>query len=384
MKLCQYNRSAVELITSVILYSTMLQEDCEPNWYQLTAPSGAGKSLLFSLFDGHPAVYWVNDLTSKSFMSGYADGEAEDVSLMPHLKNKTVLIEDFSSVSAKGSDEAKAFFSAARSAHSGHFVRHTGTGRTEAKGRFNYFAATTPDIDKFLFESHWGQRLLLFRWYFPLKHYIKYNRHVAHSNATRHIWYPKMKTAVLKVLDTLIPKLPKTFGEFAFQPDAGTINTITELSHIVAVCRTNPSVGDLHPGSISTNTPECGTRVSAALLSSIWGLAVMEGRQTVSDRTRDLLLKMGWGSIPAIGQRLLRALYRSGSMLDTPRLARTAYCDMTYTRATLYQFSRGGIVKQGKSLGNGRERWKLTDETRKMLTRTWSDRPWWPHATSGV
>jgi hypothetical protein len=91
--------------------------------------------------------------------SGYKDGEN---SLLHQLKdNKILIVKDMSTFTEMQPDARAVIFSTLRDAYDGYYVKRTGTGNIEWRGKFGVLGGATPAIEKIRsYDAALGERFL--------------------------------------------------------------------------------------------------------------------------------------------------------------------------------------------------------------------------------
>jgi hypothetical protein len=112
--------------------------------------------------DGSEYIVAVSTLTPYALAS--AHGNTGGDGLLYELDQKCLVIEDLSAVSELPKEARGMLFSFLRSAYNGEFVRSTGKGKIEWKGKFGLLAGATPAIERTrASEASLGERFLNIR-----------------------------------------------------------------------------------------------------------------------------------------------------------------------------------------------------------------------------
>ena len=105
---------------------------------------------------------WGRGRGTKALVSHFQGGE--DVSLMPLLHGKVLVIKDFAPILAKRREDREMVFAALRSAYDGESSRASGTGQTEHIARFGCLAGSTKSIENIgTFDASLGERFCQFK-----------------------------------------------------------------------------------------------------------------------------------------------------------------------------------------------------------------------------
>jgi hypothetical protein len=144
-----------------IIFSIYLANryDGLPVWAMLIGKPGCGKSELLGALAGVEETVMVSTLTPNALASGYKDGEN---SLLHQLKNNKILIvKDMSTFTEMPAEARGQIFATLRDAYDGHYVKRTGTGNIEWRGKFGVLGGATPSIEKVRsYDAALGERFL--------------------------------------------------------------------------------------------------------------------------------------------------------------------------------------------------------------------------------
>ena len=136
----------IDVVLATLVANLLISKD--PVWTLLVANSSGGKSTLLAPSAAISNIYFIDDITSKTFLSGYAVGKQE-VSLLKIMGSGVMVFSDFSTVLAKDSITRGEILSQFRCIYDRNFVKRTGKGeiRWGDKGeKLGMLAASTPDI----------------------------------------------------------------------------------------------------------------------------------------------------------------------------------------------------------------------------------------------
>lgn len=126
--------------------------DGDPIWTMVVAPSSGGKSTILGPLSGIDLVYFLDDLTEKTFLSGYKAG-GKEMSLLKMIGSGVLVFSDFTAILSKNPTSAGEILGQLRLVYDGKFIKQTGTGKIEWKGKMGVIAAATPDVYSKLEES---------------------------------------------------------------------------------------------------------------------------------------------------------------------------------------------------------------------------------------
>ncbi len=140
----------INMIMATVIGNALVNRD--PLWLMVVAPSSGGKSSYLVPLSGLPAIFFADDLTSKSFLSGYKMKGGKEVSLLKIIGSGMLCFSDFTALLSKNVMERAEILGQLRLVYDGTFSKRTGTGEVSWKGKIGVIAACTPDI-YYLLES---------------------------------------------------------------------------------------------------------------------------------------------------------------------------------------------------------------------------------------
>lgn len=151
-----------------IFYATIvanLKTSGRPVWLLIIGPPGCGKTLPMMGVQHSPFTYSCSSFRPTALISGWGVKGGQDVSMLPKLQNKILMVKDMSSLLSQHSEVVNEIMGLLRDAYDGSCARTYGTGvERRYASKFGFIGAATPDID-----THWslnvrlGERFLRFR-----------------------------------------------------------------------------------------------------------------------------------------------------------------------------------------------------------------------------
>ncbi len=151
-----------------IFFATLvanLKTTGRPIWLLIVGPPGCGKTLPMIAVQHSPFTYACSSFRPAALISGWGLKGGQDMSMIPKLYNKVLLVKDMSSLLSQHSEVVNEIMGLLRDAYDGFCSRAFGTGVERSyKSRFGFIGAATPDID-----THWslntrlGERFLRLR-----------------------------------------------------------------------------------------------------------------------------------------------------------------------------------------------------------------------------
>jgi len=153
----------LEIIMATMIGNFTLMRD--PLWVIIVAPSSGGKSTFIAPIDGIPKCAFVDDMTEKTFLSGYKAGpRGKEVSLLKQVGSGLLCVSDLTSILSKNPNSRGEILGQLRLVYDGVFIKRTGVGEIIWKGKMGFLGACTPDIYNLLEASRaMGERFLYYR-----------------------------------------------------------------------------------------------------------------------------------------------------------------------------------------------------------------------------
>jgi hypothetical protein len=133
----------VDMILATLVGNSMIQSD--PIWVMLVAKSSGGKTTLLKPATLVPGVFFVDDMTEKTLLSGYKI-KGKETSLLRVIGNGILAFSDFTSILAKNPVSRGEILGQMKLIYDGEVVKRTGTGEVAWKGKIGFLGAATPDI----------------------------------------------------------------------------------------------------------------------------------------------------------------------------------------------------------------------------------------------
>ncbi len=119
--------------------------DRDPIWLMLVAPSSGGKTTLLSPIVDIKSVYFIDDLTEKTLLSGYKVG-GKDNSLLRTIGTGIMAFSDFTSILSKNPVSRGEILSQLKLVYDRKVTKYTGTGSVKWEGKIGFIGAATADI----------------------------------------------------------------------------------------------------------------------------------------------------------------------------------------------------------------------------------------------
>jgi len=134
---------ALEIILTTVVGNILIDRD--PIWLMVVAPSSGGKTTLLSPIVDIKSVFFVDDLTEKTLLSGYKPG-GKDNSLLRAIGSGIMAFSDFTSILSKNPVSRGEILSQLKLVYDRKVTKYTGTGKVNWDGKIGFIGAATADI----------------------------------------------------------------------------------------------------------------------------------------------------------------------------------------------------------------------------------------------
>jgi hypothetical protein len=277
-----------------------------PAWCLAIAPPGSAKTDLLEGFRGLQGIHFVDELTTKTFISGKLDEKnrqrVQPASLLHRIGNDGVLVvADFSTFTSDPI-ALKTILAQLRRIYDGNYTREFGTDdhpeERSWQGRLTIFAGAVPDVDRHysLFQSL-GERFVRTRW--PRAGGVEAAlQAMEHTSAIA----GELRGAVHSVMRPVLsyPQTPPIItSEMKLQ--------IAHLGELVALSRTYVERDRTSREAIGTPVSEGNTRVAQQLCQLARGSALLDGRSEAVKDDYKLVCRAAFDSLPPSRAAVLKA-----------------------------------------------------------------------------
>lgn len=277
--------------------------DSDPIWLHLISPPSGGKTELLNSISTCDETYLLSDFTAATLISGYRepDDDEKDHSLLPKLNGKVVVTKDFSVIHSKPREMRAQILSILRDVYDGHGSRGFGNqDRKSYKSKFNFLTGMTPDIEHTWSLSTLGERFLMYR--ISIKNRREHaRRSLQNANASDAI-RDELQEAVKEFIDC-IPH------DGTPSVDQAMVERILDLADLLSTCRTY--VQRERSDAVDTAPQaELASRVSRQLLRLGQSVALVRGKQSVTDDEFEIMKRVAFDSLPTNRRAILAALWK--------------------------------------------------------------------------
>jgi hypothetical protein len=133
----------VDMMLATVIGNQLLNKD--PIWLMVVAGSSGGKTTLLSPIVDIKNVYFVDDLTEKTLLSGYKV-KGQNASLLQMIGSGVMAFSDFTSILSKNPVSRGEILSQLKLVYDRKVSKYTGTGGVKWEGKIGFIGCATPDI----------------------------------------------------------------------------------------------------------------------------------------------------------------------------------------------------------------------------------------------
>lgn len=135
----------VDVVLATLVGNALIPRDSI--WMMVVAKSSGGKTTLIKPCDGVPGVFFLDDLTEKTFLSGFKGGKGKETSLLKTIGNGVLAFSDFTTILSKNPVSRGEILAQMRVIADGQMTKKTGNSEGVAwKGKIGFLGASTPSI----------------------------------------------------------------------------------------------------------------------------------------------------------------------------------------------------------------------------------------------
>jgi hypothetical protein len=345
----------------------------DPVWLFLVAPPASGKTEIIMALSGLPDVYTLSTLTENTFLSGKVvktKGREEEISLLPRLTGKILVMKDFAPILQMRFETRDAIFSQLRDIYDGSTAKAVGSEKREIRweGKIGFIAGITQVLDTYTsFLNLLGERFLQFRLTPP-------DEERALEKAILSVGREKdlregLKRVVADYLETIeIPPLE------SFHLPEEIKRKLRALVRLVIRARTG-TMRDYYGAREIYYVPdhEGPARLAKQLTMLMYGLALLRGSLEVSVDDYRLAYKCALDTLHKTRRQIIEFMAGQGEMVRTSKLA--TQLDLSTPTATRYleDLTAVGILfreKEEMEEAHSPNLWGMEEEVRR----------WWEEA----
>jgi hypothetical protein len=335
--------SIVDVLTAAVIANVL--PGLDPLWLMFVGPSSSAKTELLNSLEPLSHTFFVSDLTKSSLISGQ-----DNASLLPRLKNKTMVMKDFTTILSKKPDDVRIIMSQFREVYDGKLSKAYGTGKVvKFKGHVGFIGACTSAYDKhYGVIGQMGERFLLYR--------IKNKDQ--RKTAIRAVCDFGCETTMREELQAAFKKFFNQFkkSQFTIRPPAEIL--AEKISYLVDFCTmARCSVSRDRFTKEITHMPEVeGTpRLAKQLYHLALSLKYVRNEPEITDDIYKVIKKVALDVAPKYRVVLLKQLYSENAMetfgrwLKTGEIAAETNIHTKTVLRTLQDLSQVGLLRWRES-----------------------------------
>lgn len=367
---------ALEVILGTLIGNALLTRD--PLWLMMVAPSSGGKSTLLAPCVAVPAVYFLDDLTEKTFLSGYKI-KGRETSLLKIIGSGVICFSDFTSILSKNPLSRGEILGQLRLIYDGNFSKRTGTGEIKWAGKIGFLGASTPDIYHMLEGSRsMGERYLYYWLTQPTdEEIVKKQQSVAMSSreiseAMQPFYRDYIEGVRGFVNKHNIPPVPLSQGEMDYINQAA-IFCVKAKATVHLDFKTNK------PDSL-VNTPGVG-RDRKMLQTLIQALHLMhcvdlnDPKAPVTDDMIKIIQRCAWSSVGRERRKILEILTTYDTAMTASEIGATDDFGLQKEGVEKYLYVLHAVGLIQKETQGSSFKWFIKDEAQKNFIRIIAEMP---------
>lgn len=133
----------IDMVLGTLVGNAIIKRD--PVWTMIISKSSGGKTTLLKPASLVPGVFFVDDMTEKTLLSGYKV-KKQETSLLKVIGNGVLAFSDFTSILAKNPVSRGEILGQMKLIYDGEVIKRTGTGEIAWRGKIGFLGGATPDI----------------------------------------------------------------------------------------------------------------------------------------------------------------------------------------------------------------------------------------------
>lgn len=284
----------------------------QPAWCLVIAPLGSAKTDLLESLRGLPGVHFVDELTTKTFLSGKVDDKGKKrtkpASLLHRIGSDGVIVAADFSTFTSDPQALRVILAQFRRIYDGNYCREFGTDENlqerDWKGRLTFFGGAVPDVDRHysLFQSL-GERFIRTRW--PRAGGVETGlQAMEHTNTVVEELRKVVHSLLLPILTN--PQMaPSITNEIKLQ--------IANLGEFIALSRSYVERDRGTREAVGIPTSEGNTRLPQQLCQLARGSALLDARSEVNEDDYKLVCRAAFDSLPPSRIAVLDAILQNKS-----------------------------------------------------------------------
>lgn len=324
-----------------MFFATMmanLKTKGRPVWMLFVGPPGCGKTLPMMAVQYAPVVHMISAFKPTALISGWGLKGQEDMSLMPRLDGKVLIVKDMSSLLSQQREVVAEVLGLLRDVYDGACSRVFGTGVERAYAvRFGFIGATTPDIDAFwALNVRLGERFIRYR--------CKAQPEQVYSKIEQSLLELSEETEVdAKIEDASLGFLKYLLREDAVFPRLSQTTEFSRLAQLGAILRTVVSRNTYGREVLVIPEWEEATRYAKQLAKLALGLAFIRGKETNGKEELEDIKTVIRDVLDARVEKICGVIYNHPN-LETAQIADRIYLPAWTVRSVLDDLTVARIV----------------------------------------
>lgn len=334
----------------------------DPVWLMVNGASGGGKSELLYMFGDLERAVALSTLTPQTLVSGFPG--KEDVSLLPKLNGKILVLKDFTTIISMQKDAQREIISQLREIYDGQYTKAFGNGKTmNWSGKVGLIAACTESFDMFaMYNASMGERFIQYR-------LVTGDRQ---KTADRAITNTADVVEMRKELRNAMYQLMKGIDlKQAVVPTPDEVRTrLIKLADFACLARSSV-VRDMgmKRDVLFVMSPEMPTRLTQQLVRFVQA-AMLARRGECTDKDMAAIYKIALDSIPKRERLIMQQLTIHNNQTTSEIAMKVGYPTST-THIVLEDLSIKTLCLRIKGAdseeGGNADRWTLKQEYRDIL-----------------
>lgn len=366
------SRDAISLaIASVV--SNELQGD--PAWVFIVAPPGGSKTEILTAFDKCPNVYVTSSLTPHSLISGTSFKNGKDMSLIPQLDGKTLILKDFTSILGKREVEKDEIFGILRDAYDGKCGKVFGTGiHRYYSSHFSILSGVTPTIYELSSSySGLGERFLKF---FIGDNLVHASEEEIIRRAMRNVnKETSMRDEIAGKVYSYVGRICTQMRDSRFKlPDMSLEieNGIIACAQFIARMRALVSRDKFNTDVVlSKPSAEVGSRLGKQLCKLAYALAITNGRTSVTVEELRIIKKVTLDTISQRNEAIFRTIFKKCLTAEDSISTKDCSLESRYPFSTISRVLNDmDVLDVVKRVGSSkRAEWTVSQYMRDLIKR---------------
>lgn len=289
----------------------------ESPWLVIVAPPSGTKTEILRALDRVPDIYFLSELTARTFASGLDTHGQGDPSLLARLRDELLVLKDFTTVLEMNSEERQSVLAQLREIYDGRYDKAWGTGKElHWEGRLGFLAGVTSVIDRHhAVMGLLGPRFLQIRLRQPNRQEMGRR---AIENASHELEMRRSLSGAVAAFLRGVPLAAPRVGR-------DLIRVVAAIADVTTRAR-SPVERDRYRREIEhVPEPESPARLARQLHALLQGITLVRGREEATNDDIRLVARVARDCIPAVRWTVIQTLCdASPDFAETPWKTTTA------------------------------------------------------------